>query len=170
MSLQLGRTREGSLVLHRDRISESTAPRGQGLSEEGLRRSLAPYLYGVSDRIVVLHTATGGGQLPTMEVWRSPICVSRSPKGKITTTGSRRRGTNLPNICCDLKYTWALHHGRQQPRTRYERALLGRELQKDDSVSHTPKVDGKHLGPGRSNRPSHRSALRQTTPPTWGYR
>lgn len=80
MSLQLGRTREGSLVLHRDRISESTAPRGQGLSEEGLRRSLAPYLYGVSDRIVVLHTATGGWAITNyggMEVSDMRVQISK---------------------------------------------------------------------------------------------
>ena len=37
-----------------------------------------PICIEVSDVILVLRTMMGGVRLPTMEVWRSPICVSRS--------------------------------------------------------------------------------------------
>lgn len=73
--------KEGNPVLRRDRISESALPHERGLSEEGPRQSPTPYLFGISNGIAVLGTATEGRRLPTMEVWRSPMCVSRSGTG-----------------------------------------------------------------------------------------
>ena len=96
--------REGNPVLHRDRISESTPPHERGLSEVGPRRSPTPYLFGVSDKIVVLGTATKSARY---QLWRYGGLQYVYPDLKwVSTMGeSQRGGANLPIICCDLKYT-----------------------------------------------------------------